>query len=105
MTEKQYVTFIIYTKHTAGYVSIPKLAQASDLSEKRVKGLVQRKVTYTLHHQARKVYPTFHSVVHDIDEQWKADLADVYLLTRQNRGYWYILTVIDIFRVMRRLVQ
>ena len=53
--------------------------------------------TYTLHKQARKRYPTRKYIVHDIDEQWQADLADVTLLANRNQGNKFILTVIDVF--------
>ena len=53
--------------------------------------------SYTLHRQARKKYPTRHYIVHDIDEQWQADLAEVGQIADRNQGNRYILTVIDIF--------
>ena len=83
--------------HPAGFASIRKLAQATRLSQKTVKAWLKKQATHTLHRQARKKYPTRRYIVHDIDEQWQADLADVSLLSRQNRGYRYILTVIDLF--------
>ena len=36
-------------------------------------------------------------LVHDIDDQWQADLADVSAISRYNNGHRFILTVIDIF--------
>ena len=58
---------------------------------------LKKQAAYTLHRQARKRYPTRHYIVHDIDEQWQADLAEVGLIADQNQGNRYILTVIDIF--------
>lgn len=84
-------------KHPAGYASITKLAKATSISEKVVKKWLKAQPAYTLHRQARKKYPTRHYVVHDIDEQWQADLAEVGLIANYNEGYRYILTVIDIF--------
>lgn len=84
-------------KHPAGYGSVRKLSKATGLSVENVKAWLKKQPTYTLHHQARKKYPTRQYIVHDIDEQWQADLADVSLLSRENGGYRYILTVIDIF--------
>ena len=84
-------------KHPAGYASIAKLVKASGLTEKQVKAWLRAQPTYTLHTMARQTYPTRHYVVHDIDEQWQADLADVSLLAERNKGYHFILTVIDIF--------
>ena len=84
-------------KHPAGFASIQKLAKATGVSEKKVKNWLKEQPTYTLHRQARKKYPTRHYIVHDIDEQWQADLAEVGLIANSNQGYRYILTVIDIF--------
>ena len=83
--------------HPASYGSVQKLAKATRLSTKTVKAWLKKQPTYTLHRQARKSYPTRQYIVHDIDEQWQADLADVSLLARDNGGYRFILTIIDIF--------
>ena len=84
-------------KHPAGFASIAKLSKESGVSPKKVKEWLKAQPTYTLHRMARKQYPTRKYIVHDIDEQWQADLADVSLISKQNRGYNFILTVIDIF--------
>ena len=84
-------------KNPAGFSSVAKLAKASGYSTSKVKKWLKAQPTYTLHRQASKKYPTRKYIVHDIDEQWQADLADVQLLAHQNKGYRYILTVIDIF--------
>ena len=84
-------------KHPAGLASIQKLAKATGVSVKKVKTWLKKQPTYTLHRQARKRYPTRQYVVHDIDEQWQADLAEVQDIASKNQGYRYILTVIDIF--------
>ena len=84
-------------KHPAGFASIQKLSKATGVSVKKVKSWLKEQPTYTLHRQARKKYPTRHYIVHDIDEQWQADLAEVILIADKNQGYRYILTVIDIF--------
>ena len=83
--------------HSAGYASIDKLVKASGLPKAQVKTWLKAQPTYTLHKQARKRYPTRPYIVHDIDEQWQADLADVALLAKKNKGYHFILTVIDLF--------
>ena len=83
--------------HPAGFGSVSKLAKVSGFSQKKVKEWLQKQSTYTLHRMAKKKYPTRKYVVHAIDEQWQADLADVSLIAKQNKGYRFILTVIDIF--------
>ena len=84
-------------KHPAGFASIQKLAKATGISEKKVKSWLKKQPTYTLHRQARKRYPTRQYIVHDIDEQWQADLAEMQDIASKNHNYRYILTVIDIF--------
>ena len=84
-------------KSPAGFSSIAKLAKASGYSRAKVKKWLKAQPTYTLHRQARKRYPTRKYIVHDIDEQWQADLADLSSLAHENNGYRYILTVVDIF--------
>jgi len=84
-------------KHPASFASIKKLSEATRISQKKVKAWLKSQPTYTLHRQARKRYPTRHYIVRDIDEQWQADLAEVQDIASKNRGYRYILTVIDIF--------
>ena len=84
-------------KNPAAFSSVDKLAKASGYSKAKVKKWLMAQPTFTLHRQARKKYHTRKYIVHDIDEQWQADLADVALIANQNRGYHFILTVIDIF--------
>ena len=36
-------------------------------------------------------------VVFGIDEQWTADLIEVINIAKYNRGYGYLLTVVDVF--------
>ena len=92
------LTNIYYdTKHPAGFSSVPKLVKASGYSKKKVEAWLKKQPTYTLHRMAKKKYPTRKYTVHDIDQQWQADLADVALISEQNRGYHFILTVIDLF--------
>ena len=84
-------------KHPASFSSIKKLSQASGFSEAKVKKWLKAQPTYTLHKAARKKYPTRKYIVHDIDEQWQSDLADVARIADRNKGYRFLLTVIDIF--------
>lgn len=84
-------------KHVAGFSSIKKLSEASGIRRNVVKEWLKAQPTYTLHKPARKKYPTRKYIVHDVDEQWQADLADVTLLASENNGHRFILTVIDIF--------
>jgi len=51
---------------------------------------------YTQHFPIRRKFPTNRTVVHALDEQFQADLADVSSLSESNDGVKFILTCIDI---------
>ena len=54
---------------------------------------------YTLFRPAphkKGVYQRAKIVVSNIDDQWQADLADMSNWQRENNGYRYILTVVDV---------
>ena len=53
--------------------------------------------TYTLHKPVRHSFPRWRVVVGCIDHQWQANLVDVSQLEKDNQGYCFLLTVIDIF--------
>ncbi|XP_046750602.1 uncharacterized protein LOC124413859 [Diprion similis] len=50
-----------------------------------------------LHKPARRDYPRRRVDVRGIDETWQADLVDMITYAGQNKGYKYMLTIIDIF--------
>ena len=82
--------------HPASLGSIHALAGATKLPKRKVKEWLSKQPTYTLHRSAAKRYPTRKYYVNTIDDQWQMDLADMVQVQRQNRGYRYILTCIDI---------
>ena len=82
--------------HPAAFGSAPALAAAAKVKLRKTQEWLRKQPTYTLHRQARKVYPDRKYYVNTIDEQWQMDLADMSLIKRQNDNYCFILTVIDI---------
>jgi hypothetical protein len=50
-----------------------------------------------LHKPIRKKFPKRRVIVYGIDEVWAIDLVDMKHFSRINKGYKYLLTVIDIF--------
>lgn len=50
-----------------------------------------------LHKPARRNYPRRSFLVKDIDETWQADLVQMIPYAKQNKGFKYLLTVIDVF--------
>ncbi|XP_043474365.1 uncharacterized protein LOC122506316 [Leptopilina heterotoma] len=54
-------------------------------------------VVKELHRQARKNYPRRKVQMRGIDETWQADLVEMIPYSYSNKGFKYMLTVIDIF--------
>ena len=52
---------------------------------------------YTLHAPVRRKFRRNRIVVHSINEQFQADLADMTTWAKKNDGYKYLLTCIDVF--------
>jgi transposase InsO family protein len=67
------------------------------ITRKTVKDWLSGELTYTLHKPVRYRFPRNRVYVADKDDQWQADLADMKSISRRNRGYSYLLTVIDVF--------
>ena len=67
-------------------------------TENDVKQWLSGQQSYTLfRHRLRNKYPTSKYEVSEIDQQWSIDLADMQIISRQNKGFRYLLCVIDVF--------
>jgi len=82
--------------HPAGLSTAVVLAAATKVPLATTRKWLQKQKTYTLHRRARKRYQTRKYYVNAIDDQWQMDLADMNDVKRENKGYRFILTVIDI---------
>ena len=80
-----------------GYASVKKLVQATNIKEKLVKEWLVKQPTYTLHRQIKRKFKTRRYVVMGIGEQHQADLVEMIPYAKENNGFRYILTIIDIF--------
>ncbi|KAF0146949.1 MAG: putative uncharacterized transposon-derived protein F54H12.3-like [Ignavibacteria bacterium] len=82
-----------------GVQSLLREAKARGLKvgEKLIKSYLSNQASYSLHKSSRKNFTRNPTVVGGIDQQWQADLADMQAIAKLNKGYNYILTVIDIF--------
>lgn len=58
---------------------------------------VKQDIVKELHKLARKKFQRRRTIVKGLHDLWQADLADFQLYVRDNRGYKYILAVIDSF--------
>ncbi|KYM96059.1 hypothetical protein ALC62_13292 [Cyphomyrmex costatus] len=56
----------------------------------------KRSLVEELHASARRKFPRRRVVVHGYDDLWQTDVVEMRPYTRFNRGYYYILTVIDV---------
>ncbi len=57
----------------------------------------KRAVVDELHKPARRNYPRRKFDVRGLDETWQADLVEMQPYSKENKGYRYLLTVIDVF--------
>jgi len=76
---------------------LTRFAEANKISSRRAREVLQRDLGYTLHKPRRRRFPTVPVMVFGIDEQWTADLIEVTNIAKYNRGYRYLLTVVDVF--------
>lgn len=84
--------------HPAGFGGINKLSKASHQSAKKTVKWLETQPTYSLHRPSRKKgYPTRPYRTKGIDYQWQGDLVEMIPYAKQNKGYKYILMIIDIF--------
>ncbi|XP_011688444.1 PREDICTED: uncharacterized protein LOC105450348 [Wasmannia auropunctata] len=60
------------------------------------KSLEKQKLIEELHAPARRNFPRRRVIVCGYDDLWQADVVEMRPYTRFNRGYHYILTVIDV---------
>ena len=87
--------------HAASYSSVSKLYREAKLKYPNVKKSdiikwLPSKEAYTLHKQIRKRFKQNKIRVYGIDDQWQVDLVDMNRLAKSNKGFYYILTCIDI---------
>ena len=85
----------VYYDPRKGYTGINDIAQKTGIPKKDVKKWFESQDTYTLHKPIRHRFPTRRVLVNGIDDQWQADLVE--MRNYKDRGYNYILTVIDVF--------
>lgn len=83
--------------HPAGYATPWKLWKATGQTKKEIESYLQGEDAYTLHRQARRKFPRNVTYADNIDDTWQADLTDFRALEHANKGYTFVLFVIDIF--------
>ena len=83
----------------AGYGGVSKLvrkAQKRGVTPAKTRCWLKSQLTYTLHRPVVRRFRTSRVFVQNIDDQWQADLVDMQFCWRQNDGFRYLVTVIDV---------
>ena len=75
---------------------VQRFAKTWKIPVKRVQNLLRKDLAYTLHKPRRRTFPTLPVKVFTKDEQWAADLIETQNIAKFNRGFRYLLTVIDV---------
>ena len=70
--------------------------QNPTIKYKAVKEWLSQQLSYSLHKPIARKYSTRPVMVYSIDEQWQIDLVDLSKLSRGNKGYKYLMVVIDV---------
>ena len=71
-------------------------AKAHKISPRKAKKELEQLLSYTLHKPRRRRFSTLPTKVFSINEQFVLDLVDLQNLAKYNKGYKYLLTVIDV---------
>jgi len=88
--------------HPDSFSSVEKLYLAAKQIDNKItlndtKNWLSKQRTYTIHRNVIRKFKRNRVIVQFIDEQWQADLVDMQQHERQNLGYKYLITIIDIF--------
>ena len=84
-------------KNPGSFGGVAPLVRATKLGADVVGRWLSFEDAYTLHKPVRRRFTRRRTLVGGIDHQWQADLIDVHQLKRDNEGYVYLLTCIDVF--------
>ena len=71
-------------------------AKAQGRKDREAQKILSGVLSYTLHKPTRKRFATLPTLVFGVDEQWQMDLVDMQKLSKWNKGFKYLLTVIDV---------
>ena len=101
MSGKRYkslpLLFRKYHKELTAFGGLQPLARATKKPLKKVKQWAEKQLAYTLHKPVRLNYKRNPVLLSARDEIWQSDLGDLLIFRKENRGYKYLLTVIDVF--------
>ena len=84
-------------KKPGSFSGARSLKKYTSANENDVKNFLSKQWTYTLHKPVRQKFIRRRYVTSGMNRQWQADLVDMSGFSKENGGYKYLLTVIDIF--------
>ncbi|WP_375654902.1 hypothetical protein [Bartonella sp. CL46QHWL] len=102
-SSEQYLRELYYNPDSpVAYSSLSKIwKQVKEdgklIKQKEVKEFLETQPTHQLHKPAIKKFIFRKTMVSYIDQQWQADLVDMQKFESKNKGFRFILTVIDLF--------
>ena len=89
---------IYFQPEKAGsFGGVDALKRHSKVNRRRAKQWLSFQDTYTLHKPVRTKFNRRRTIVGGIDHQWQSDLIDVKNLKKDNKGFVFLLTCIDVF--------
>ncbi|XP_031778315.1 uncharacterized protein LOC116416073 [Nasonia vitripennis] len=68
-----------------------------DVAIEELQTLTHRGIVEEIHKPARRNYPRRKFNVRGLDETWQADLVEMQPYARVNKGFRYLLTIVDVF--------
>ena len=71
-------------------------AKAHKIPQRKAKQQLEQLLSYTLHKPRHQRFPTLPTRVLSINEQFVMALVDLQKLAKYNKGYKYLLTMIDV---------
>ncbi|GBO35578.1 hypothetical protein AVEN_36163-1 [Araneus ventricosus] len=83
-------------KEPGSFGGVKRLSEASGLKEDRVRKFLSGEDPYSLHFPVRYKFQRRKTIAYGLNELWQSDLVDLQKLSRFNRGYRYIITIIDV---------
>ena len=96
MSEKLSTTYVDPSE-PGSLGGVDAFAKAHKISQAQAKQQLEHLPSYTLHKPRRRRFPTLLTKVFSINKQFVMDLVDLQKLAKYNKGYKYLLTVIDVF--------
>lgn len=87
--------------HPAAFGSAAQLykhvkKQTKNLTMKQVENFLERQTTYTMHRPVKRKFKRRKTYARYVDQIWQMDLVSLQAIVKENSGYNYILTVIDV---------